>query len=97
MCYTNFSRWVMEDKNLIQELAKKKKLYFYNYEPNFDDGILKKHNIEVYKKIIGYSNFSMCINCAFSCDACDSLLGSGEAGEACDIYPAAPGKGRQGV
>ncbi len=42
----------MEDKNLIQELAKKKKLYFYNYEPNFDDGILKKHNIEVYKKII---------------------------------------------
>ncbi len=42
----------MEDKNLIQELAKNKKLYFYNYEPNFDDGILKKHNIEVYKKII---------------------------------------------
>ena len=42
----------MADKKLVIESLKRLQSYFYNFEPNFDDGILKKHNIEVYKKIM---------------------------------------------
>ena len=42
----------MAVNKLVIESLKRLQSYFYNFEPNFDDGILKKHNIEVYKKIM---------------------------------------------